>query len=576
LDLFSINVIKIHPPHIFKAFGSFSLNTFIMMLVVPVVTTILAALVQSTAAKGLAQVQGLTSMDTRHLVEGADGNTCDEVITYVTDNTELAFYAVNASNPFSSRGDVTVFSQPVYSDLTTKTVIGSAYGNCFTTEPVVSNYCTIQVFLDGYEGKEPGGWNHIGTLFDPFPSANSPAGAFDIASFSGSFANDFSKGTVTTSSVAGGANGGIQGEACVRRRSMPLPVPATPAGTGKDGIACDRVLTYVTDNAELGFYLIDPNAAFESIGDLTCFSQPVYADLDSRTELGMIYGSCTTTEPAVSNYCTVQVCIDDYDGIKGCWNHIGTLFTPFPSEEPPDGRFDIASFNGGFLDNFEYGTVTTSAVGVVGIEGSVCLVNRETPLPEIIEPVGTGWDGNPCDVVVTYVTDNSELTFFLRDPDAAFQTIGDLTHFSQSVYDNLESREVIGTVYGTCVTTKPSASNYCTLQVFVDTQGVSGGWNHIGALLNPFPSEDAPDGRFDIASFRGEMANTFSHGTVSTTAVGTEGIQGEACLRYITPKTDAAPTSAPTKSPTSGAKPFITVSAFVSAIVLGFVTFYVF
>jgi hypothetical protein len=200
-----------------------------------VATTILAALVQSTAAKELS----------RELVDGADGNTCDEVITYVTEVAELGFYWVNASEPFLSTGDRTMFSQPVYSDLDSKTVIGNTYGNCFTTEPSVSNYCTVKVILDGYEDRMPGGWNHIGALLDPAPSTNPPAGAFDIASFSGSFANDFSKGTVRTFSVAGGIAGGIGGEVCLTRRSTPLPVPATPVGNGTDGIPCSNLFTWV-------------------------------------------------------------------------------------------------------------------------------------------------------------------------------------------------------------------------------------------------------------------------------------------------------------------------------------------
>jgi hypothetical protein len=524
--------------------------------------------------------------------------TCDEVITYVVEVAELGFYFVDPSEPFLSLGDQTVFSQPVYSDLDTKTVIGSVYGNCFNPEPTVSNYCTLQVFLDGYQGMMPGGWNHVGTLFDPSPSENPPEGKFDIASFRGSFANAFSKGTVKTTFVEGGdpSVGGLQGEVCLTRRSTPLPVPETPAGTGLDGIACDRVLNYVSDNAELGFYFINPTAPFESVGDLTIFSSPVYDDLDSRTELGMIYGSCTNSEVAVSNYCTVQVCIDDFEGMKGCWNHVGTLQDPFPSANTPVGFFDIASFNGDFLNNFEYGSVTTFPVGSTGIEGAVCLVNRETSLPEIAEPAGTGFDGNPCDVVVTYVTDNTETTFFFRDPTAPFEVVGDLIHFSQSIYASLETREVIGTIYGTCVTTSPLETNYCTMQVFVEAQGVSGGWNHMGALFNPFPSATAPSGEFDIASFRGEMANTFSYGTVHTTPVdggAGGGLQGEACLRYTPPPAPGPPpsssptssstssptslrTSSPTSFPTSGAMPSFTASVFVSSIGVIFVTTYLF
>jgi hypothetical protein len=66
-----------------------------------VATTILAALVRSTTAKDLSQ--DLAS--TRHLVDDADGFPCDDVITYVTDNAQLSFYLVNASEPFLSTGD---------------------------------------------------------------------------------------------------------------------------------------------------------------------------------------------------------------------------------------------------------------------------------------------------------------------------------------------------------------------------------------------------------------------------------------------------------------------------------------
>jgi hypothetical protein len=345
----------------------------------------------------------------------------------------------------------------------------------------------------------------------------------------------------------------------------------------------------VIDISELGFYFIDASAPFSSVGDMTMFSQPMYADLESRTELGMIYGSCTNTKVAESNYCTIQVMIDDYEGLTGGWNYMGTVFNPAPATEPSTGAFDIASFRGAFLNAFEYGTVRTFAVdgGVAGgIGGEACLVQRETEIPGIEEPVGTGEDGNPCDVVVNYVTENSELIFYLINASAPFSSTADLTHFSQPVYADLESGEVIGSAYGSCVNTKPAVSNYCTIQVLLDDyRGLSGGWNHIGTLLDPFPSATSPAGYFDIASFRGEMANTFSYGTVRTFAVDggvAGGIGGEACLRFTppantsiapTPTPDENVTATPTSAPTlSGAMPSITASAFVSAIALGFVT----
>jgi hypothetical protein len=348
----------------------------------------------------------------------------------------------------------------------------------------------------------------------------------------------------------------------------------------------------VIDISELGFYFINASAPFSSVGDMALFSQPMYADLESRQVLGMVYGSCSNTQVAESNACTVQVMIDDYEGLIGGWNYMGTVFEPVPSTELSFGVFDIASFRGGFLNSFEYGTVRTFAVeggAAGGIGGEACLAKRHTPLPEIEEPAGTGEDGNACDVVVNYVSDNSELGFYLINASAPFSSTGDLTHFSQPIYADLESREVIGSAYGSCVNTKPVVSNYCTVQVFLDGyEGLSGGWNHIGTLLNPFPSETSPAGYFDIASFRGEMANNFSYGTVRTFAVDggvAGGIGGEACLRFTPPPapdaTDAPATDAPatgaTDAPspltpaTSGAMPSITASAFVSAIALGFV-----
>jgi hypothetical protein len=133
---------------------------------------------------------------------GGGGTVPSYLRTFFNPSESVNIVAADMSNPWSTPGDMTLVSGPLYGfPEEDPTLLGTIYGTCTILRPTVSDYCHFTAYYD--YGEVQGGWTYMGTLFNPVPSVDPPNGPFTIVGTRGDF-NAYSGGDIDAySSVMG-------------------------------------------------------------------------------------------------------------------------------------------------------------------------------------------------------------------------------------------------------------------------------------------------------------------------------------------------------------------------------------